>query len=103
MPSLTTYAWVKYWNAPIAPVTRLNRIAGLIIGIVTWRSFAADPRAVDLGRVVQVARHALQGAEVDDDHVPDGPDRHQHEPGFRPRRVVEPLRAVDPDDTQGRR
>ena len=38
-----TKACVNSWKAAIAPTIRLNRIAGLIIGMVTWRSLTQAP------------------------------------------------------------
>ena len=52
-------------------------MTGEIIGRVTWRKVAQRPGAVDLGRVVQLGRDALQAGQEDQHHVADPPQAHE--------------------------
>ena len=58
--------------------------------------------AVELGRLVEVARNVEQRGEEDDHRVADAPEPEQHERRLRPRRRLEPQRAGDAEPAQHR-
>ena len=58
------------------------------------------PGAVDLCRLVQGPRHALERAQVDDHDVAGGPDHQQDQPVLGPARIEEPAGPLDAEERQ---
>ena len=57
----------KTWAVPMIWRMSVTSSTPRSCGSVTCQTFCADRGAVDLGRVVQLGRHATQGGQVDDD------------------------------------
>ena len=59
------------------------------------------PRAIHVGRVIQLGWDALEPCQVDDDPGADAPDPDQDQGGIDKPGIVEPVRRMlDPDETQ---